>query len=295
MAECLDLGDVEQPLLICGGPYGNLEATTALLAAAAQRGIPADRIVCTGDVVAYCADPAATADEIRRGAMHVVMGNVEESLGAERDDCGCGFTEGSPCDALAVEWYAYANMRIGPAGRAWMRGLPRRIVFRMAGRRLAVVHGGARQINRFIFASTPAAHKRDELDAVGCDAIVAGHCGLPFTQTLGDALWHNAGVIGMPANDGTPRGWFSVLTPGGGRIRIEHVPLDYDHRAAAAKMRARGLPGSYAGALETGLWPAGDFLPPAEAAERGRPLAPAAAAWPSAAPAPHATRAAASA
>ncbi|MGE0733414.1 MAG: metallophosphoesterase [Alphaproteobacteria bacterium] len=280
MAECLDLGEIDRPLLLCGGPYGNLEATVALLAAAAQRGFTADRIICTGDVVAYCADPIATVDEVRRSAMHVVMGNVEESLGAERDDCGCGFTEGSPCDVLAVEWYEYANRRIGPAARAWMRGLPRRIEFQMAGRRLAVIHGGVRQINRFIFASTPAAHKRGEIDTVGCDGIVAGHCGLPFTQEIDGALWHNAGVIGMPANDGTPRGWFSVLTPDAGRVRIEHVPLVYDHGTAAAKMRARGLPTTYAATLETGLWPAVDFLPPAEAATRGRRLSPVATAWP---------------
>ena len=38
------------------------------------------------------------------------------------------------------------------------------------------------------------------------DAIIGGHSGLPFTQTLGSRLWHNPGAIGMPANDGTPRG-----------------------------------------------------------------------------------------
>jgi hypothetical protein len=35
-----------------------------------------------------------------------------------------------------------------------MEALPRRIDIEFAGRRLAVVHGGVRSINRFIFPST---------------------------------------------------------------------------------------------------------------------------------------------
>ncbi len=37
-------------------------------------------------------------------------------------------------------------------------------------------------------------------------------------------------------------------------------------------MRAAGLPAGYATALETGLWPGCDVLPPAELARRGQPL-----------------------
>lgn len=47
-------------MAIFGGPYSNLEATRAFFDTAAQLGIPPARIVCTGDVVAYGADAAAT-------------------------------------------------------------------------------------------------------------------------------------------------------------------------------------------------------------------------------------------
>src|SRR6516225_7975614 len=110
------------PLLLFGGPYSNLEATRALLDRAAALGIPPRRIVCTGDIVAYGADPAATVELVKTGA----------------------------------------------------------------------------------------------------DAIIAGHCGLPFTQKVAHRLWHNAGAIGLPANDGTPRTWYSVLSIAHGNIIIEH-------------------------------------------------------------------------
>lgn len=92
-----------------------------------------------------------------------------------------------------------------------MEALPRRVNIEFAGRRLAVVHGGVRSINRFIFPSTDVRIKNKELDAAASDGVIAGHCGFPFSQLLGTRLWHNAGAIGLPANDGTPRGWYSVL------------------------------------------------------------------------------------
>jgi hypothetical protein len=48
---------------------------------------------------------------------------------------------------------------------------------------------------------------------------------------------------------------------------------------AAAKMRRRGPPEGYAAALETGLWPSCDILPPVERAIRGRRLDPASVFW----------------
>jgi uncharacterized Fe-S cluster-containing radical SAM superfamily protein/predicted phosphodiesterase len=267
------------PAIVFGGPYGNLEATQALLDEAARLGVARDRIVCTGDVVAYGADAAATADLVRAAGIHVVMGNCEESLAAQAADCGCGYVPGSACDRLSAAWFAHADRELGAATRAWMARLPRRIDVAIAGARLTVVHGGVDLINRFIFASTAAAAKVEELVRGEVDGIIGGHCGLPFTQVLHGRLWHNAGAIGMPANDGTPWVWFSLLTPHAGGLAIEHRALAYDHAAAAAKMRRAGLPEGYAAALETGLWPSCDVLPFKEIRERGVPLAPGRVTW----------------
>jgi predicted phosphodiesterase len=272
---------VDGSILVFGGPYGNLEATMALLAEARRRAIPARNVVCTGDVVAYAADALATVALIRRAGIRVVMGNCEESLGGGAGDCGCGFAEGTACAALSVAWYAHAQGSLDAASRRWMRLLPRRLDIVVGGRRLAVIHGGVRRINRFIFASTGLAAKRAELAFAGCEGIVAGHCGLPFSQLVDGRLWHNAGAIGMPANDGTDLVWYATLTPRRGGVLVEHHSLAYDHEAAAAKMRAAGLPEGYAGALESGLWPSCDVLPAAERAARGKALSPSSLFWPS--------------
>jgi uncharacterized radical SAM superfamily Fe-S cluster-containing enzyme len=257
------------PLLIFGGAYSNLEATAAVLAEAARLGIPPERVICTGDVVAYGADAVATATLVRDFGCHVVMGNCEESLASGTADCGCGFPEDSACQRLSSAWFNYADRTVGAELRSWMAGLPRRIDVEIGGARLAVVHGGAESINRFIFASTPASIKIAEIDRAGVDGIIGGHCGIPFTQVIDGRLWHNSGAVGMPANDGTSSVWYSILELRGDAISIEHRLLDYDYRLAAEKMRSAGLPEGYAAALETGIWPSCDVLPFKEIRERG--------------------------
>ncbi|MBX9758565.1 MAG: metallophosphatase family protein [Beijerinckiaceae bacterium] len=275
--------EIDGPVLVFGGPYSNLEATQALFAEGARRGFTPDRMICTGDAVAYCADAQATLDLIMQSGAHVVMGNCEEQLAAGEADCGCGFDPGSACDLLSVQWFAHAARNVRGDQRAWMAALPRRIDFAIGGRRLAVIHGGVETIAQYVFASTPASEKLRQIELAGVDGIVGGHCGLPFTQEIDGRLWHNAGAIGMPANDGAPRVWFSTLTPEADGLRIAHHALDYDHARAAAKMRAAGLPEGYARALETGCWPSLDVLPPQERLAEGAPLEACEILWPRAA------------
>src|SRR5579863_5435897 len=267
------------PLLIFGGCYSNLEATRALRAKAEQFGIPPQRTICTGDVVAYGADPAATVAAIRDWNVHVVMGNCEESLGWRQADCGCGFAEGTACAELSTAWYAYADAQLGEEDRAWMRGQPRRLYVRIGDRRVAIVHGAVDSINAFVFASTPWEEKARQIALAQCDGVIGGHAGLPFTQIVSGKLWHNTGAIGMPANDGTRRAWYSVLMLSPHGMDLHSLSLEYDAARAARKMRASGLPEGYAAALETGLWPSCDVLPPLELGARGRPIEPQCRRW----------------
>jgi diadenosine tetraphosphatase ApaH/serine/threonine PP2A family protein phosphatase len=199
--------------------------------------------------------------------------------GGDNDDCGCGFPTGSSCERLSAAWFAHASRELNSGARAWMGNLPQRINLEIGGCRLAVIHGGVNIINRFIFLSTATAIKLGEIRKTGADGIVAGHCGLPFTQVINERLWHNAGVIGMPSNDGTPRVWFSLLSVEADCIVIEHRPLHYDYTTAAAKIRGARLPEEYAACLETGLWPSCDVLPLKETHDRGVALEPGSAFW----------------
>jgi predicted phosphodiesterase len=266
----------QQPVLIFGGVYSNLQALEALMAEAGRRGIEPSNMVCTGDIVAYGADASACVDMIRYMGIACIAGNCEEQLASASEDCGCGYAPGSSCDVLSKTWYEHASRQMSHGQRDWMNSLPPTLDIAMNGLKLKVVHGSLQEVNRFVYASTPARIKAHDLDLCGCDGIIAGHCGLPFTQVAGGRFWHNAGALGMPANDGTPRVWCSVLMPGADprSLDIEHIALDYDHASASAAMRRAGLPEDYARALGDGLWPSCEILPKEEAGRAGRALAP---------------------
>jgi len=278
-----DLFSVTEPILFFGGPYSNFQATEALLSEARRLGLPPGRIICTGDVVAYGGDPIATTELIMESGIHVVMGNCEESLGFDADDCGCGFEPGSSCDTLSSQWFAFAASRLEQSHRAWMRGLPRRIDLTVGSIELAVIHGGADDISQFVFDSMDPAETGYQIESLSkerhVDGVVGGHCGLPFTRQSGAYLWHNPGVIGVPANDGTPRAWYSLITPSSGGLEISHRSLCYDFETASARIRKQDLPNAYADALVSGLWPSVDVLPPQERRRRGRPIDPWTAHW----------------
>jgi predicted phosphodiesterase len=268
-------------LLVFGGNYGNLQATQALFAEAETLGIGPDAMLCTGDLAAYCADPQATTRLVRETGVPVVMGNCEDSLASEAQDCGCGYAEGTVCDLLARQWYDFCRAEIDAETKRWMGRLPRRITVEIGGRRLLAVHGGVTRINDFFFPSTPTAEKAAEIDSVGAEGVIAGHSGLPFTQLVGDRLWVNSGALGMPANDGTPRVWCALIEDLGDGLRASLRALTYDHATAAARMRKAGLAAGYADCLESGLWPSLDVLPEAERRRGGQAIAEVDIFWPS--------------
>jgi predicted phosphodiesterase len=258
-------------LLVFGGPYSNLRATEAVMAEARRLGIAPERVICTGDVVAYCAEPEETARLVSGWGCRVIQGNCEQQLAESAPDCACNFEEGSACDLLAKGWYPFASARVSPEMRAWMGGLPPTLRFSFGGVGFRVVHGGLAQVNRWVFASEGAV-LREECAGAGCGVVIAGHAGVPFIARAGRRVWFNPGVIGMPANDGTVDAWYGLVTRRQGGIELSTHRLAYDNLGAAAAMRRFGYANGYARALVTGLWPSLDVLPPAERAATGRRL-----------------------
>ena len=114
----------------------------------------------------------------------------------------------------------------------------------------------------------------EELAMADADVVLAGHAGLPFIARAGPQTWFNPGVIGMPANDGTPDVWYGLIRAEAGSIVLSTHRLGYGHHAAAAAMRRHGHANGYARTLVTGLWPSLDILPAAERAATGKRIAP---------------------
>lgn len=270
----MNLGHLHGEVLVFGGNYSNLQATQAMQAAAEEHGIPPQRIICTGDVVAYCAQPEETVQAMRDWGTLVVMGNCEESLGFGGDDCGCGFEEGTACAVLSDSWFTYSQRRVSTESKTWMSELPRTIRFQLGNKRFQVVHGGVSSINRFLFASQPDEDFHAELSGLDVDVVIGGHAGIPFARTVEKQTWLNSGVIGMPANEGQADTWYMLLRPdkATGNVQVHWERLHYDAQSASKAMHERGLANAYADALLSGLWPSMDVLPKTEQTQRGKTI-----------------------
>ena len=252
-----DFGQYDGPVLLFGGPYSNLHATEAFAALAGDT--PA---ICTGDVVAYGANPPETLALVRARAWSVVAGNCERQIAVGADDCGCGFSADTACDIFSRGWYPYAMANVGQNDRLWMENLPDIGLFTHQGRRYAVIHGGATAINRYLWPSSAEADFAHEIEALEAavghiDGIVAGHAGIGFHRQIGRHQWINAGAIGLPPHDGRSETRFARLEMG--EVTIER--LRYDRNAAFKAMAEVGLTQGYHHSLKTGIWPSEDVLP----------------------------------
>ena len=265
------IGKVKSRLLVFGGPYSNLAATRAIYDKASELKISPDHIICTGDLVAYCAEPQQTVDLIRDWGIHVVMGNCEESLALDQLDCGCGYEQGTACSSLSVAWYQYANAQVNSASRKWMKQLPRAITFNIRDYQFKVVHASVSSINQFIFASTPTRTISQQIIEADVNAIIGGHSGIPFGRAIGSKLWLNAGVIGMPANDASADGWYMLLEPDADGFQASWHRLPYNAMTSQQTTRQAGME-EYAQSLVSGLWPSMDVLPPTERKQQGKRL-----------------------
>ncbi len=272
-----NLGMRSGRLLIFGGPYSNLQALEALKKIADQLDLPAHNIICTGDMVGYCAQPEESVQFVKDWGIHAIQGNVEQNIIRGEDDCGCNFTEGGRCDLFSRTWFPYAVRELSTESVTWLSTLPLHLSFRYAGKSVTVLHGAATSIADFVFESTPWSEKETSFAATGADVILAGHAGLPFadvrvSEKQREQYWLNAGVIGMPANDGTPRVWYLLLDDTDGLFTYTFHAYTYDNHSTHQLMLDNRLPDSYAQTLVTGLWDNCEILPDAEKAMQGRAI-----------------------
>jgi predicted phosphodiesterase len=264
MLRMMDLGELSGNLLLYGGPYSNFQATKTLLDTADRLGIGPQNRICTGDVLAYCAGVKETLALMRRRGGAVLAGNCEVQLGQGAGDCGCGFATGSLCSSLSESWYRHASALLSGDDRRWLASRPDRISFRHAGRRYVVIHGGAREVSRFLWPVSDEVEFASEIkylqgEAGAFDAVIAGHCGIAFERRIGAVRWINPGAVGMPANDGCPDTRYAILSDGSLRLKR----LSYDPATTIKQMQAAGLTQGYDRCLKTGVWPSQEVLPDA--------------------------------
>ena len=177
------------------------------------------------------------------------MGNYDDGVGFERDECGCAYREDAERERgqRSLEW---TKAQTTGANKAFLRSLQKEVRFTSGSTRVLLVHGSPRKINEYLFEDRPLSSFQRLAASSNADVIVFGHTHKPYVKEVDGVLFVNAGSVGKP-KDGDWRACYAVLdlggTPSAGFRRIE-----YDVAAAAAAIRATDLPAEFARDIETG-------------------------------------------
>lgn len=240
-------------LAIFSDVHANLPAMEAVAEHIKQGGY--DGVYCLGDLGGYASEPDEAQEAVRALGCPTVMGNYDESVGFEREDCGCQYTK--PFDiAMSDISFRWTREHTTRASKAWLRELPREIRLEAEGRRVLLCHGSPRSTVEYLFENRSDGFLRQftpggKHDA-GADVIVFGHTHVPFHRVVDGVHFVNTGSVGRP-KDGDPRAGYCALTlEADGGVAVEQVRLPYDVETACARLLAAGLPPYFADYLRMG-------------------------------------------
>ena len=247
--------------LILSDVHGNLEALTAVLAAAE----PYDVLWNLGDVVGYGGSPNEVVDLMRAKAQVNVRGN--------HDRVCCGLTSAAGFNPVARAAVAWCREELTTENLAWLRGVPQGPVTPEGQSAVACVHGSPLHEDQYILnirdAWAPLQQATAAITFFGHTHVQGGFSqqeqewrenkprfgtqkeGESWRLEVGGEGRHlvNPGSVGQP-RDHDWRAAFAMYDSEAGEIVYSRVP--YDVTSAQGRILMAGLPERLAERLREG-------------------------------------------
>jgi predicted phosphodiesterase len=241
-------------MTIFGDIHANLPALDAVFDDMAAHGLD-DPLYCLGDLVGYATFPNEVIAAIRARDIPTIMGNYDQGVGQDSDDCGCAYRT-PEARALGDRSIAWSNGHTTAENKAYLRSLAAQIPLELGGLRVLLAHGSPRRINEYLYEDRPDASLERLLDLAEADVLVVGHTHKPYHRILPSGRHVvNAGSVGKP-KDGDPRAGYVVLRARDGQLQVEFRRVPYDVERAAQAIEATplsgGMPYEFAAMLRSG-------------------------------------------
>lgn len=249
-------------IAVFGGVYNNALSLEAVIQDARSRG--AQALYCLGDLGGYGPHPDRVWPLLVENDVKCMAGNYDISIREDRPDCGCGYTDDRD-NLYAQIAYDYTRENTSPEFKEWMKGLPDQFLIQVGEKTVRMVHGSPAAVNEFLWESTPDDILKMHLSSSGTDFLLCTHTGIHWMRELEGRTLVNVGAMGRPENDGRTEVWYALLHDVGGEVRVEFVPVAYDHETLARQMRDEELPEPFIETILTGWWTSClEVLPPWE-------------------------------
>ncbi|MBK8904306.1 MAG: metallophosphoesterase [Anaerolineaceae bacterium] len=234
---------------IFGDIHANLPALEAVFSDIETRKL--NNLYCLGDLVGYGVWPNEVIALIRERDIPTIMGNYDQGVGQDSNDCGCAYRT-PEAQALGERSIAWSNAHTTAENKAYLRQLGDSTSVQLGDLKVALVHGSPRKINEYLYEDRPEASLERLLDMVEADVLVCGHTHLPYHRVLRSGRHViNAGSVGKP-KDSDPRACYLVLSAEGNDLSVEFIRVSYDVEKAAQAIEATEMPDEFADMLRQG-------------------------------------------
>jgi putative phosphoesterase len=238
-----------EQITIFGDIHANLPALDAVFSDMAARKL--DNLYCLGDLVGYGVWPNEVTAAIRERNIPTIMGNYDQGVGQDSDDCGCAYRT-PEARALGDRSIAWSNAHTSAENKAYLRQLVDKIPLQLGDLKVLLVHGSPRKVNEYLYEDRPEAGLERLLDMAEADVLVCGHTHLPYHRVLGSGRHViNAGSVGKP-KDNDPRACYLTLAVAGKDLAVDFIRVVYDVEKAAQAIEAADMPDEFAGMLRLG-------------------------------------------
>lgn len=227
--------------------HGNLPALEAVLSDIEGQGV--DKVIHCGDLVGYGPFPNEVINLIRNRGIGGVMGNYDDGVGFERDDCGCVYRDETQrlLGHRSLDW---TKAFVTRENKEFLRSLPSEFRFSRGIFEVLLIHGSPRRINEYLYEDRPTKTFNRLLEAGRCNVLVCGHTHLPYHKVIDGKHVVNVGSLGKP-KDGDPRAIYTLLTLTEG-LRVDVRRVIYDVERMAKAIEASEFPHEYAEMIRRG-------------------------------------------
>lgn len=237
-------------IAILSDMHGNSAATEAVLTAIDAE--QPDEVICLGDLVGYGAHPNDVIDLVRDRDIPTIMGNYDDGVGFDRDDCGCAYKDADERER-GQESLMWTRGVVDDERKSYLRSLAPELRRDVNGRRSRFVHGSPRRMNEYLFEDRDEASLGRIAKGADADVLVFGHTHIPWSREINGVLFVNTGSVGKPKDADHRAAWVLMPISEDGHVHVDIRRVIYDVASMAAAIRsADGLPDHFAKDIETG-------------------------------------------
>lgn len=235
-------------LAVISDIHGNIHALESVLADIDSLSV--DQIICLGDLVGYGVFPNEVIERVRDRDIPTIMGNYDDGVGFDRDDCGCVYRDPED-DRLGKLSLMWSREHTTEDNKAFLRNFEasrRETIYRQE---LLFVHGSPRRMNEYLYEDRPEETFMRIAKSEIAHMIFFGHTHLPYQKSVNGTTFINTGSVGKP-KDGNPDAGYVLLSLSKQDCLVEFRRVSYDYLSAAQAIRDSEMPDHFAILLETG-------------------------------------------